>query len=141
VYAKKGQKHPRPGDGLGTNLITLDSGFTGVPDDTWLQTMLPKARIAFRSNSPDVQARMCALGRGIAVLPQPLAERTPGITVVDLGGTPPPRDTWMGYHRGSAQAKTLARADRSGGCKASLPRRRIVTSIAARNYESLRLTV
>lgn len=107
VYAKKGQKHPRPGNGLGTNLIVLDSGFTGVPDDTWLQAMLPQARIAFRSNSPDVQARMCALGRGIAVLPQPLADRTPGIAVVDLGEAPPPRDTWVGYHRDLRKLKRL----------------------------------
>jgi DNA-binding transcriptional LysR family regulator len=107
VYAKKGLKRPVAGDGFGTNLIALDSAFSGMPDDSWLQSMLPRARIAFRSNSRDVQACMCALGCGVAVLPQPLGERTPGISVIDLGDVPPSRDTWLGYHRDLRKLKRL----------------------------------
>ena len=99
AYLRRGIAHPMAGDGTGSALLALDSAFAGAPDDSWLQTMLPKARTVFRSNSRDVQARMCAHGVGIAVLPIPLADATAGIEQIDLGTEPPGRDTWVGYHR------------------------------------------
>lgn len=99
AYLRRGIAHPMAGDGTGSALLALDAAFAGVPDDSWLQTMLPKARTVFRSNSRDVQARMCAHGVGIAVLPIPLADATAGIEQIDLGTEPPGRDTWVGYHR------------------------------------------
>ncbi|HPN80303.1 LysR substrate-binding domain-containing protein, partial [Dokdonella sp.] len=60
---------------------------------------LPNARISFRSNNRDVQARMCQLGAGIAVLPQPLGVGLDGIERLDLGSDPPGRDTWIAWHR------------------------------------------
>ncbi|MBY0393758.1 MAG: substrate-binding domain-containing protein, partial [Novosphingobium sp.] len=60
---------------------------------------LPGARIAARSNSRDMQAQLCALGTGLAVLPRPLGDATPGIEALDIGAEPPTRDTWLGYHR------------------------------------------
>jgi len=99
AYLRRGLAHPVSGDGAGSGLLALDSAFAGTPDDGWLQSMLPNARVAFRSNSRDVQARMCALGMGIAVLPIPLGDATAGIERVDLGAEPPGRDTWIGYHR------------------------------------------
>ncbi len=44
-------------------------------------------------------ARMCAEGAGLAVLPCPLGDATPGIRRIDLGEAPPGRDVWLGYHR------------------------------------------
>lgn len=99
AYLRRGIAHPMAGDGTGSALLALDAAFAGTPDDSWLQTMLPKARTVFRSNSRDVQARMCANGVGIAVLPIPLADATAGIEQIDLGTEPPGRDTWVGYHR------------------------------------------
>lgn len=99
AYLRQGLAHPSAGDGGGSALLALDSAFSGSPDDSWLQSMLPAARTVFRSNSRDVQARMCAAGVGIAVLPIPLGDRTAGIERVDLGAEPPGRDTWIGYHR------------------------------------------
>jgi DNA-binding transcriptional LysR family regulator len=99
AYVRTGVAHPRAGDGSGAALIALDSAFTGTPDDSWLQKMLPNARVVFRSNSRDVQARMCAEGSGIAVLPTPLGDSLPGVERVHLGEDPPGRDTWVGYHR------------------------------------------
>lgn len=99
AYLRRGIAHPMAGDGTGSALLALDAAFAGTPDDSWLQTMLPKARTVFRSNSRDVQARMCAQGVGIAVLPIPLADATAGIEQIDLGTEPPGRDTWVGYHR------------------------------------------
>lgn len=99
AYLRQGLAHPVAGDGSGSALLALDSAFAGTPDDSWLQAMLPKARVVFRSNSRDVQARMCAEGMGIAVLPIPLGERITGIERIDLDAEPPGRDTWIGYHR------------------------------------------
>lgn len=99
VYARKGTKQPAPGDGRNVSLITLETGFTGMPDDSWLQTILPKAHVVFRSNSRDVQARMCEQGIGISVLPVVLGDKLVGVKRLDLGKEPPGRDTWVGYHR------------------------------------------
>jgi DNA-binding transcriptional LysR family regulator len=55
--------------------------------------------VAFRSNNREVQAQLCARGGGLAVLPRPLGDSTPGIVALDLGETPPGRDTFVGYHR------------------------------------------
>lgn len=99
AYLRSGLAHPMAGDGDGSALIALDTAFAGTPDDSWLQTMLPRARTVFRSNSRDVQARMCAQGMGISILPVPLGDATAGIERIDLGAEPPGRDTWLGYHR------------------------------------------
>jgi len=106
AYLKKGLAAPRAGDGAGTDLITMDTAFGGMPDAIWLTRMLPQARIAVRSNNRDVQARLCALGRGVAVLPRPLGDAIPEITPIDLGEPPPGRETFVGYHR---DLKRLAR--------------------------------
>ena len=99
LYAALGMARPAIGNGEGTPLIGLQTEFAGTPDDSWLQTMLPKARVVFRSNSRDVQARMCALGVGVSVLPVALGETLVGVERLDLGKEPPGRDTWVGYHR------------------------------------------
>jgi DNA-binding transcriptional LysR family regulator len=99
VYQQEGLPVPVAGDGTGSTLLALESSFAGLPDDSWLPSMLPRARIALRSNSRDVQARLCAQGTGIAVLPTPLGDATRGLQRLDLGAEPPGRDTWIGYHR------------------------------------------
>jgi DNA-binding transcriptional LysR family regulator len=84
----------------------MDTAFGGMPDAVWLSRVLPKARIAARSNNREVQARLCALGRGVAVLPRPLGDAIPEIERINLGEDPPGRDTFVGYHR---DLKRLAR--------------------------------
>jgi DNA-binding transcriptional LysR family regulator len=106
AYVRAGAEHPRPGDGDGTALVTMDTAFEEMPDATWIRRMLPTARVVSRSNNRGVQAQLCAQGVGLAVLPVPLAEATPGLERVDLGEPPPGRDTWVGYHR---DLKRLAR--------------------------------
>lgn len=97
---------PTPGDGEGTPLITMDTAFGGMPDAVWLKETLPNAHMVSRSNNRDVQARMCAQGVGIAVLPRPLGDALAGLRLIDLGEPPPGRDTYVGYHR---DLKRLAR--------------------------------
>jgi len=97
---------PKPGDGRGTPLITMDTAFGGMPDAVWLKQMLPNAHIVSRSNNREVQARMCAEGAGVAVLPRPLADSMSDLRLIDLSAPPPGRDTFVGYHR---DLKRLAR--------------------------------
>ncbi|MGN6376345.1 MAG: LysR family transcriptional regulator [Sphingomonas sp.] len=99
VYGQPGRWQPTPGDGTGCALLVMDTAFGKMPDVGWLMRMLPNATIASRSNSREIQARLCALGAGLAVLPRSLGEATPGIAPIDLGEEPPARDNWLGYHR------------------------------------------
>ncbi len=99
LYTKAGSVHPQAGDGSGCALITMDTAFSEMPDVAWLLQMLPKARVAFRSNARAIHAQMCAHGAGLAVLPRSLGDGFPGLELIDLGKEPPARDTWVGYHR------------------------------------------
>jgi DNA-binding transcriptional LysR family regulator len=96
---KTGLEPPRAGDGTGAPLITMAAEFADMPDAVWLKRVLPNAHVVSTSNNRDVQGRLCALGVGVAVLPQPLGDRLPGVVRIDLGEPPPGRDTWVGYHR------------------------------------------
>lgn len=98
LYAREGQHVLASPDGAGAALVVMDTAFGGMEDVRWLGEALPRATVAARSNSREVQARLCALGTGLAVLPRPLAEATPGIREVVLPSAPPSRETWLGYH-------------------------------------------
>ena len=99
VYIQSGQTHPVAGDGAGFNLVLMDTAFGGMPDVAWILQKLPNASVISRSNNREVQARLCAAGVGLAVLPHPLGDATAGLELVSLGEQPPGRDTWLGYHR------------------------------------------
>ncbi len=88
-----------PGDGAGLRVITMDTAFAGMPDVVWLKRVLPNATVTCRSNNREVQARLCAGGAGLAVLPRPLGDATSGIVALALDDPPPGRDTFVGYHR------------------------------------------
>lgn len=107
VYVRSGSGFlPHQGDGKGTPLITMDTAFGGMADALWLKRILPNAHVVSRSNNRDVQARLCAAGTGLAVLPRPLGDALAGVERIDLGEEPPGRDTYVGYHR---DLKRLAR--------------------------------
>jgi len=106
VYRSVGVPFREGGSGQGVRVITMDTAFSDMPDARWIKRRLPDAYPAFRSNNRSVQAKLCAQGGGIAVLPVPLGDATPGIERLDLGEAPPGRDTYMGYHR---DLKRLAR--------------------------------
>lgn len=80
-------------------LITMDAALSHLPDAVWLRARLPDAPVAFRSNDRQAQARACAEGIGVAVLPVALGDGQPRIERLDLGAIAPARDVWMGYHR------------------------------------------
>ncbi|SDA19859.1 LysR family transcriptional regulator [Sphingomonas sp. NFR15] len=93
LYAPAGREVPAQ------DVVVMDTGFGGMPDVGWLMQAIPAARIVARSNSREMQARLCALGVGMAVLPKPLGAATVGLVEVDLGDAPPSRETWIAYHR------------------------------------------
>lgn len=99
LYGKKGSKAPRAGDGSGVRIVTMNAEFAEMPDAAWLKRTLPKAEIAARSNNRQAQAELCAFGGGLAVLPRPLGDRDRRLVVLDIGASPPGRDTYVGYHR------------------------------------------
>ncbi|HJV40885.1 LysR family transcriptional regulator [Caulobacter sp.] len=87
------------GDGEDCSLVVMDTAFGGMPDVAWITRRLPRARIASRSNSREVQAQLCALGVGLAVLPRPLGDTAQGLQRIELEEDPPSRTQWLGYHR------------------------------------------
>lgn len=99
LYGRKGSKAPRAGDGSGVRVITMNAEFADMPDAVWLKRTLPNAEIASRSNNRQAQAELCASGGGFAVLPRPLGDRDRRLVALDIGTTPPGRDTFVGYHR------------------------------------------
>ncbi|MDF2995850.1 MAG: transcriptional regulator, LysR family [Xanthobacteraceae bacterium] len=99
LYTGSDRWTPQAGNGDGCRLVLMDTAFGGMPDVGWARRVLPNATIISRSNSREVQARLCAHGAGLAVLPRPLGDAIPSIALVDLGEQPPSRDTWIGYHR------------------------------------------
>jgi DNA-binding transcriptional LysR family regulator len=99
LYIRSGTKHPEVGDGTGVTLVTMDIAFGGMPDVAWLKRVLPNAHVVSRSNNRDVQARLCALGAGLAVIPIIIGDKTDGIERVSVGDQPPQRTIWVGYHR------------------------------------------
>jgi DNA-binding transcriptional LysR family regulator len=109
LYGRSGLGKVAPGDGSGCRLLLMDTAFGNMPDVGWVTRLLPNAVVAARSNSRETQARLCALGAGLAVLPCPLGDATPGIEPIDLGESPPTRDTWLGYHRDMRRQPRLSR--------------------------------
>jgi len=99
LYGKKGSEPPRAGDGSGVRIVTMNAEFADMPDAVWLKRTLPKAEIASRSNNRQAQAELCARGGGLAVLPRPLGDRDRRLVLLDIGVSPPGRDTYVGYHR------------------------------------------
>ncbi|MBR0811547.1 LysR family transcriptional regulator [Bradyrhizobium diazoefficiens] len=101
LYGKKGSKPPRPGDGNANavRVVTMNAEYADMPDAVWLKRALPHAEVASRSNNRQVQAELCASGAGLAVLPRPLGDRDRRLVALDIGTTPPGRDTYVGYHR------------------------------------------
>lgn len=106
LYGKKGSKPPRAGDGSAVRVVTMNAEFADMPDAVWLKRTLPNAEVASRSNNRQAQAELCASGGGLAVLPRPLGDRDRRLVALDIGTTPPGRDTYVGYHR---DMKRLAR--------------------------------
>jgi DNA-binding transcriptional LysR family regulator len=107
LYVASTRKGPLPRRGQGLRLVTMDSAFDDMPDVAWLKRSFPEARTVFGSNSREAQARLCAAGAGVAVLPCALADGMPGLRRVTRAEPPPGREVWMGYHQDLRHAGRL----------------------------------
>ncbi|MGY2361098.1 LysR family transcriptional regulator [Pseudomonas azotoformans] len=115
LYMSAQASFPLQTDGEGLGLITMNTAQAHYPDVLWLQASYPRARTVFTSSSRTVQAQMCGLGLGVAVLPRALGDQLPALKRVDTGEAPPGRDIWMGYHHDMRQMDRLrALADLAG---------------------------
>lgn len=83
----------------GHAIIQMDEQHGGQVDAEWLATIAVDAHVALRSNSREAQARACAAGAGVAVLPRCLGEKTPGLVEIVTHSLPPTRTVWLGVHR------------------------------------------
>ncbi|MEZ3498536.1 LysR family transcriptional regulator [Pantoea sp. KPR_PJ] len=86
-------------DPASVGLIMMNTGQSHFPDVSWLVERFPQSRPAFKSTSRGIQAQMCLRGLGVAVLPQPLGDATPGLQRIATPDLPPSRDIWVGYHQ------------------------------------------
>jgi molybdate transport repressor ModE-like protein len=86
-------------DPASVGLILMNSAQSHFPDVAWLLDRFPLSRRVFTSTSRAVQARMCAQGMGLAVLPRPLGDAIPGLQRIKMAEQPPGRDIWVGYHQ------------------------------------------
>ena len=107
LYAAKGRSRPLADGGSGCALIALDTAYRDFPDARWLAQALPRAHVAFTSNSREAQARMCAEGVGVAVLPRPLGDAVAGLRRLKTETPPPGRDVWVGFHRDLRRLRRL----------------------------------
>ncbi|RQS36195.1 LysR family transcriptional regulator [Burkholderia sp. Bp8992] len=85
-------------DPASVGLIVMNTAQSHFPDVAWLLDRFPQSRRVFTSTSRAVQARMCAAGMGIAVLPRPLGDAVPAVQRIETPEPPPSRDIWVGYH-------------------------------------------
>lgn len=99
VYASLDFDHRRLDAPQALQLISMDNYFSDLPDVVWLQQQFPGARICFQSNSREAQARLCAAGLGLAVLPVRMAQQIAGLQKLPLPTAPPPRQIWLGFHQ------------------------------------------
>jgi DNA-binding transcriptional LysR family regulator len=99
LYVAKGSEDPSPGTGTGFSMIIMDEAFGSMPDVGWLRGRFPNANVSMRSNNRDVQAKVCAGGAGMAILPRPLGDSMDVLKRIDVLPPPPGRDTWVGYHQ------------------------------------------
>jgi DNA-binding transcriptional LysR family regulator len=99
VYVDHASADPTEGDGTGNRLIAMDTSTGSFPDIEWLKNRFPNAGVVLQSNNRNVQAQMCGIGLGIAVLPRPVGDQIGTIRRLELSEEPPHREMWMGYHR------------------------------------------
>ncbi|WP_416772721.1 LysR family transcriptional regulator [Pseudomonas sp. RHF3.3-3] len=98
---------PTAAQGEQPGLILMNTAQAHYPDVLWLQSRYPRAKTVFTSSSRTVQARMCAMGLGLAVLPRALGDQSPLLRRLDIDEEPPTRNIWMGYHRDMRQMDRL----------------------------------
>ncbi|MCE4554395.1 LysR family transcriptional regulator [Roseateles cellulosilyticus] len=107
LYCSNTMPRSFPKAGSEVDLVTMNEAFEDLPDVVWLKKQYPLGRTVFGSNSREAQARHCADGGGLAVLPRVLAKGIPGLREVPVSEPPPSRDVWVGYHQDLRQTPRI----------------------------------
>jgi DNA-binding transcriptional LysR family regulator len=89
-----------PADPAAHRWITWNDDVSYLPEFRWLEAMVPRAKIALRTNQSTVIRHAAAAGLGAAVLPRLFGQLTPTLVEVPLTvPPPPPLELWMVTHR------------------------------------------
>lgn len=75
--------------------VGFDASNDFVPEAIWIRRRFSSCRLTLRSNSQIAQAAAAAGGCGIVLLPHFLGQDWPGLTPIDMGAIPPPRELWL----------------------------------------------
>jgi DNA-binding transcriptional LysR family regulator len=78
-----------------------------IVDLAWLPPLLGRARVASKTNGRLGMAALAAAGVGIACLPRPLGDSTPGLRPIPTPGPGPHRQLWMGVHRSTKAVRRV----------------------------------
>jgi DNA-binding transcriptional LysR family regulator len=89
---------PSAGGGAGHTLITMTDA-TGDIAREWLQSTLPAARSAARSNGRDALLALATAGAGLACLARVVGDAVPALRRLPLAPAAPSPTLWMGIHR------------------------------------------
>lgn len=85
--------------GAAAHVVSMNEGMSpATADMIWLDQVLPRAHVAFRSNSRDSQAAAAAAGAGLVCLATALGDGWPGLIRVETPVAIPERAVWLGLH-------------------------------------------
>lgn len=96
LYASKDWEEPKKAEDVG--LITVLDDQVHLPEAKWLKEAYPKAKLAFRSNSREVQVWAAKSGVGIGALARYRADAEPDLVRVRPDMPDLVRDIWLGVH-------------------------------------------
>lgn len=98
LYGSSDKASALQNDPASVGLVLMNTAQSHFPEVAWLLDRFPQSRRVFTSTSRALQAQMCVLGMGVAVLPRPIGDAVPGLRRIDMPDQPPSRDIWVGYH-------------------------------------------
>jgi DNA-binding transcriptional LysR family regulator len=101
LYASRDylERHgPLNKDGAGHALVTTLEDQAYLPETRWLQSRLPRAQVALRSNSREVHLGAALAGTGVVLLSTYNARTAPELLELVRPSDIPVRDIWLGVH-------------------------------------------
>ena len=96
---------PAHGEGRGHRIIAM-SEETGDVAREWLQSILPGASVAARTNGRDPMLALATAGVGLACLARIAGDRAPGLRRIVMPSEPTPT-LWLGMHREARSAERV----------------------------------
>lgn len=94
------ERRGAPADGSfeGHDIVAFMEAPATRPENDWLATNCPGARVVLRSNNVGTLVEAIRDGLGMGLVPRVIAERDPQFVPLDTPHPPPPREVWIAYH-------------------------------------------